>query len=78
MLYSLLVAVIVLAISCPLVGIFSFIKGYNLKAEKLAEKPITVPRKTPPAPKGDPKLMALLDNINAYDGTSKGQREIDG
>ena len=79
MLYSLLVSVIVLAFLLPVTAIFAFIKGYNLKAEKVEEKPLEVLKKPePPAPKGDPKLMTLLANIDAYDGTEKGQKVIDG
>lgn len=79
MLYSLIAANIVLSICAPLIAVWAFIKGYNLKAEKVAEKPLKVLRKASgKAPEGDPKLMALLDNINCYDGTEKGQKEIDG
>ena len=75
MLYSLLVANIILSISCPLVGVFCFIKGYNLKAEKLSEKPIKLPSRTE-VPEVDERLQTLLNNIDAYDGTEKGQVEI--
>lgn len=78
MLYSLLVCVVIQAVLCPLIAIFSFVKGYNLKAEKLAEKPLKVIPRPHKAPKGDPKLVALLENINNYDGTGKGQKEING
>ena len=73
----LLAAVIILSFLLPIVAIYSFIKGYNVKAEKLAEKPIKAlpERKTPP-PKGDPKWEQLLANIDAYDGTGKGQIPI--
>ena len=78
MLYSLLITCVILAISCPIIAIFAFIKGYNLKAEKVAEKPIKVLPEHKEEPKGDPKLMTLLANIDAYDGTGKGQKVIDG
>lgn len=79
MLYSLLVSVIVLAFLLPVTAIIAFIKGYNMKAEKLDEKPIEVVKEPEkPEPKGDPKLIALLANIDAYDGTEKGQKVIDG
>lgn len=77
MLYSLLFAVIALAVLMPIVGIACFIEGYNLKAEKTGEKPIKkefIPKKQP---KGNPEIETLLHNINQYDGTSNGQREFE-
>lgn len=77
MLYSLLVAVIVLAIAVPLTGVYCFIKGYNLKAEKEGDTPIKTPRIVPKkAPKGDERLQTLLFNIDNYDGTAAGQKDI--
>lgn len=76
MLYSLLVANIVLCIMLPLVGVFCFVKGYNLKAEKVADKPLKLVTKAKKPPEVDEKLETLLANIDAYDGTSKGQVEI--
>lgn len=76
MLYSLLGTVIILAISCPLVGVFCFIKGYNLKAEKLGETVIKPPVLKTEEPEVDEKLQTLLQNIDVYDGSSKGQVEI--
>jgi len=75
MLYSLLIVNIILCVSCPLVGVFCFVKGYNLKAEKLAEKPIRIslPKESPEV---DERLQTLMANIDAYDGTGKGQVEI--
>ena len=79
MLYSLLITVVILALACPILAVFSFVKGYNMKAEKVAEKPLKVlPEAPKKEPKGDPKLMTLLENIDAYDGTGKGQKVIDG
>lgn len=76
MLYSLLITVILLAISCPLVGVFCFIKGYNLKAEKLGETVIKPPILKSEEPEVDERLQTLLHNIDAYDGSPKGQVEI--
>ena len=76
MLYGLLITVIILAISCPLVGVFCFIKGYNLKAEKLGETVIKPPILKSEEPEVDERLQTLLHNIDAYDGSPKGQVEI--
>ena len=76
MLYSLLIVNIILCILCPLVGVFCFVKGYNLKAEKLDEKPIRLPSLPKETPKADERLQTLMANIDAYDGTGKGQVEI--
>ena len=75
MLYSLLIANIILSISIPLVGVLCFVKGYNLKAEKLGEKPIKAPV-IKDEPEADKSLEILLHNIDAYDGTDKGQVEL--
>ena len=76
MLYSLLIALIFLSLSCPVVGVLCFIKGYNLKAEKLGEKPIKAPTLGRGEPEVDESLEILLRNIDAYDGSEKGQVEI--
>ena len=77
MLYSLLAAVIILAVLMPLVGCFCFVKGYNLKAEKTGERPIQGPRWPKRKPKGDRNLETLLHNIEQYDGSSSGQRDFE-
>ena len=59
----------------PLVGVLCFVKGYNLKAEKLGEKPIKAPV-VKGEPEVDKSLEILLHNIDAYDGTDKGQVEL--
>jgi hypothetical protein len=59
----------------PLVGVLCFVKGYNLKAEKLCEKPIKAPV-IKDEPEADKSLEILLHNIDAYDGTDKGQVEL--
>jgi hypothetical protein len=79
MLYSLLFSTLVLALTCPILACLGFIKGYNLSARKHGEETLKVlPEAHGEEPKGDTKLMSLMANINAYDGTEKGQRPIDG
>lgn len=80
MLYSLLTAVIVLSVAMPIVGVWCFIKGYNVVSVKNEEKPIVVrkPRlKSHKAPTGDKNTEILLANIEAYDGTSNGQKDFE-
>lgn len=79
MLYSLLVAVILLAAGYPLVGYFCFVKGYNLGAKEVHKPQI----KTPILPRRPPKesaevvrLNKIMENINNYDGTGIGQEEV--
>lgn len=76
MLYSLLTAVIVLSFLMPILSVWCFIKGYNLKADKLGEKPIQSRRAIHKTPKENKELKTLLGNIEAFDGTSNGQKEF--
>ena len=76
MLYSLLIALIVLAIATPVLCIVSFTVGYNANAAetgKRIDKPKLLPKKKP---KGDVELETLLHNINVYDGTANGQKDF--
>lgn len=76
MLYSLLFSTLTLAILCPLLAVFCFVKGYNLAAAKHGEKPLKVLTGPKKEPAGDSRLEQLWANIDAYDGTEKGQKEI--
>lgn len=83
MLYSILFAVLVAYVLCtPVLVVKSIQFGMSLSrsVEKNEEKPIffNIPKK-----KSKPKMtpeqettMAILANIDMYDGTSNGQREI--
>lgn len=84
MLYSLLITVIVLAAGYPIMGYFCFTKGYNTAA-KLVEKPkIEAPaiptlksiKKKKERSQELKRIEKILANINAYDGTAVGQKEI--
>lgn len=78
MLYSLLIAVILLSLLMPFVGIYCFVKGYNLMAKKEGEPFIQTPVKhTKISKKDEKKLSQIYANIDSYDGTSIGQKEID-
>lgn len=83
MLYSILFAVLVgYALCTTIIAVMSIQFGMSLthKAEKVEEKPVffNLPKKRKKA-KTTPEqeiAMAILANIDAYDGTSNGQREI--
>ena len=83
MLYSILFAVLVVyTLFMPIIVIKSIKFGISLggNVEKPEEKPVffNIPKKKK-KPKTTPEqetAMAILANIDAYDGTSNGQREI--
>lgn len=83
MLYSILFAILVVYVLCmPIIVVKSIQFGMNLpqKVEKTEGKPVffNLPKKRKKA-KTTPEqetAMAILANIDAYDGTSNGQREI--
>lgn len=83
MLYSLLVAVLVLsffnAIFIPFMVIQYFVKGYNVKAEdKVEVSSITKAAfKKHKKPEFDKRTEQLLRNIDRYDGTPIGQEVIE-
>jgi hypothetical protein len=79
------ITILVLAIFCPIWGGFCFIKGYNLGAKETKKPEIKVesPKKKIEKAKTDKKmaekqkkLNTLFENIDAYDGSSIGQKEI--
>ena len=76
MLYSLLTAVIILSFLMPILSIWCFIKGYNLKADKLGEKRIETPKMPQKRPKTNKEYATLMCNIDAFDGTAQGQKEF--
>jgi hypothetical protein len=77
MLYSLLVAVLLEAAAIPVVGILCFRSGYNAAA-RTEKKPLLPPIRKPATKPTDEevRLGKLLSNIENYDGTGVGQREI--
>jgi hypothetical protein len=78
MLYSLLAVVIVEAVAIPVVGLYCFKAGFNLSARG-EERPVIPPiKRAKPEPVSDEeaRIGALLLNIESYDGTDAGQRDI--
>jgi hypothetical protein len=74
-----LLAVVVLeAVAVPIVGLYCFRSGFNLAAreEKRLEIPPIKKGKPSPVTNEEVRLGILLSNIETYDGTSAGQKEI--
>jgi hypothetical protein len=67
------------AVAIPVVGLYCFKTGFNLSAKK-EDRPVIPPiKKTKPEPVSDEeaRLGRLLANIETYDGTGIGQRDIE-
>lgn len=82
MLYSLLVAVLLLsffnAIFVPFMVIRYFVKGYNVNAgDKVEVSNVTKAFKKHKKPEFDKRTEQLLRNIDRYDGTPIGQEVIE-
>lgn len=80
------ITIMILAVMTPLMNVFCFIKGYNIGAKETKKPEIKVEtpkqkiekRKTSKEAEAKRKKMTnLLANIEAYDGSSKGQREFE-
>lgn len=79
------ITVLILAVFCCIWGAFCFIKGYNMGAKE-AKKPeikVETPKRKIEKAKTNKKLAekqrkvnTLLENIDKYDGSSIGQKEI--
>lgn len=79
------ITIMILAILTPVMSVFCFIKGYNIGAKetKKPEIKIEAPKEkkkrreiSKEAEKRRSQMSILLENIEAYDGTSKGQKEL--
>lgn len=81
----LLVTVAALAALVPFVGCYMFERGYNMgvreynSTHKDDQKSFFEDRKPASAPKPDAKMQMyadILENIDNYDGTAAGQKDI--
>lgn len=72
-------------LAIPLMVVKSIMLGVKLaeKPQETADKPVFTmpkirkkPKKKPKMTKEDQRNVAIMANIDAYDGTSNGQREI--
>lgn len=79
------ITILILAVLTPILSVFCFIKGYNIgaretrKPEIKLETPMQKIKKAKENKKAAEKrsrLNTLLENIENYDGSSKGQKEL--
>lgn len=79
------VTIMILSVFMPILSIFCFIKGYNIGAKETKKPEIKVetPKQMLERHREDKaneqkrrKRQILLENIDAFDGTSKGQKEF--
>ena len=69
----------VLMVGIPLIAWFFFKQGYNIGAKEVGKPVITAtpkPKKTRDSVKKEKRYEQILKNIESYDGTSAGQREV--
>lgn len=70
---------IVLSILCPVCCLWAYRQGLkdNIRIDKGEDlKPIVKPHSKPKQNKQVDRISALLNNIDSYDGSKKGQKEI--
>nr|DAN99603.1 MAG TPA: hypothetical protein [Caudoviricetes sp.] len=79
------ITILILAVLTPILSVFCFIKGYNIgaretnKPEIKLETPMQKIERAKENKKAEEKrsrLNTLLENIENYDGSSKGQKEL--
>lgn len=75
MLYSLIVTVLVLSFLLPVAAFFSFRYGYSIGRGK---RGITAPFKKakPKIPEDVMRFNDIIENINSYNGSEQGQKEV--
>ena len=75
----------VLAVLTPILSVFCFIKGYNIGARETNKPEIKLEtpmqkieraKENKKAAEKRSRLNTLLENIENYDGSSKGQKEL--
>lgn len=79
------ITILILAVLTPILSVFCFIKGYNIGARETRKPEIKVetPKQAVKRRKTEKEAEAkrihaetLLANIDAFDGTSRGQKEF--
>lgn len=77
--------ILILAVMTPFLSVFCFIKGYNIGAKETGKPEIKVEtpkqkieraKENKKAAENRRRLNTLLENIENYDGSSKGQKEL--
>ena len=79
------ITIMILAVLTPILSVFCFIKGYNIgaretnKPEIKLETPMQKIKKAKENKEAEKKRKyygTLYENVNNYDGSSKGQKEL--
>jgi hypothetical protein len=79
------ITIMVLAVLTPILSVFCFIKGYNIGARETNKPEIKLEtpmqkieraKENKKAAEKRSRLNTLLENIENYDGSSKGQKEL--
>lgn len=79
------ITILILAVLTPILSVFCFIKGYNIGAKETGKPEIKVEtpkqkikkaKENKEAEKKRKYYNTLYENINNYDGSSKGQKEL--
>lgn len=79
------ITILILAVMTPILSVFCFIKGYNIgasgtgKPEIKVETPMRKIKRLKESKEAEKKRKyynTLYENINNYDGSSKGQKEL--
>lgn len=79
------ITILILAVLTPILSVFCFIKGYNIGARETRKPEIKLEtplqkieraKENKKASENRRRLNTLLENIENYDGSSKGQKEL--
>lgn len=79
------ITILILAVLTPILSVFCFIKGYNIGARETHKPEIKIEtpkqkieraKENKKAAENRKRLNTLLENIENYDGSSKGQKEF--
>lgn len=79
------ITIMILAVLTPILSVFCFIKGYNIGARETNKPEIKLEtpmqkieraKENKKAAEKRSRLNTLLENIENYDGSSKGQKEL--
>lgn len=79
------ITILILAVLTPILSVFCFIKGYNIGARETNKPEIKIEtpiqkieraKENKKAAEKRSRLNTLLENIENYDGSSKGQKEL--
>lgn len=79
------ITILILSVLTPILSVFCFIKGYNIGARETNKPEIKLEtpmqkieraKENKKAAEKRSRLNTLLENIENYDGSSKGQKEL--